>query len=90
MENRFCQSCGMPITEIELYGTNANGSLNDDYCIYCFRDGRFTEDLTMDQMIDHCLLYLDEFNKESDERLDRNEARKQMLGFFPLLKRWKE
>lgn len=90
MEDKFCQSCGMPLTEKEIYGTNADGTLNEEYCIYCFRDGKFTQDITMEQMVDHCLLYLDEFNKDSDQKLDREEAREQMLGFFPLLKRWKK
>lgn len=79
----------MPISEKELYGTNPDGTLSEDYCIYCFRDGAFTQNFTMDQMIDHCLLFLDEFNKESPERLNREEASEQMHRFFPMLKRWK-
>ena len=42
MENyenqKFCQSCAMPMTD-EQFGTNADGSKNEDYCIYCFKDG---------------------------------------------------
>lgn len=30
MEQKFCQSCGMPLTE-EILGTNADGSKNQDY-----------------------------------------------------------
>ena len=30
MEQKFCQSCGMPLTE-EILGTNADGSKNEDY-----------------------------------------------------------
>lgn len=29
---KFCQSCAMPMTE-ELYGSNKDGSKNEDYCI---------------------------------------------------------
>ncbi|MBS7391063.1 MAG: hypothetical protein KIG51_03075, partial [Fibrobacter sp.] len=32
METRFCQSCGMPLTN-EILGTNADGSKNEEYCI---------------------------------------------------------
>ena len=53
MEQKFCQSCGMPLTE-ELLGTNADGSKNEDYCIYCYKDGKFLQDCTMDEMIEHC------------------------------------
>ena len=35
---KFCQSCGMPLTD-QLLGTNADGSKNEDYCIYCYKDG---------------------------------------------------
>ncbi len=31
-EMKFCQSCGMPLTD-DNKGTNADGSINDDYCI---------------------------------------------------------
>jgi len=30
MEQKFCQSCGMPLTS-EVLGTNADGSKNEDY-----------------------------------------------------------
>ncbi|MBR6920026.1 MAG: zinc ribbon domain-containing protein, partial [Bacteroidales bacterium] len=51
MEQKFCQSCGMPLTE-EMLGTNADGSKNGDYCSYCYKDGAFTNDCTMDEMIE--------------------------------------
>ena len=31
MEMKFCQSCGMPLTN-EVLGTNADGTPNEDYC----------------------------------------------------------
>ena len=33
MEMKICQSCGMPMKE-EQYGTNGDGSVNDNYCCY--------------------------------------------------------
>ena len=47
MENKFCQSCGMPITSEEQFGRNADGSKNEEYCSYCYRDGAFTENCTI-------------------------------------------
>ena len=64
MEQRFCQSCGMPLTE-ELLGTNADGTRNEDYCIYCYKDGKFLQDCTMDEMIEHCAQFVGEVNKGS-------------------------
>ena len=42
METKFCQSCGMPLTP-EILGTNADGSKNEEYCIYCYKDGADAE-----------------------------------------------
>ena len=41
-EMKFCQSCGMPLSE-EVLGTNADGSKNEEYCIYCYKDGADAE-----------------------------------------------
>ena len=51
MEIKFCQSCGMPLTR-EILGTNADGSQNEDYCIYCYKDGKFQQDCTMEVLTD--------------------------------------
>ena len=40
----------MPLTE-EILGTNADGSKNEEYCIYCYKDGAFTGDFTMEEMV---------------------------------------
>ena len=45
----FCQSCAMPLYNDEVLGTNADGSKNEDYCIYCFKDGEFTSDMSMEE-----------------------------------------
>ena len=42
----------MPLTE-EVLGTNADGTKNEDYCMYCYKDGQFLQDCTMDEMIEH-------------------------------------
>jgi hypothetical protein len=47
MEQKFCQSCGMTLTNNDLLGTNADGTSNDEYCCYCFKDGKFTQDISM-------------------------------------------
>lgn len=89
MEQRFCQSCGMPLTDENMLGTNADGSRNEDYCIYCYKDGAFTKDFTMNQMIEYCLQFLDQMNEQAGWNLTPDQAREQMCLFFPQLKRWK-
>lgn len=79
----------MPLCE-QHYSTNKDGSVNTEYCSYCYKDGDFTwADATMDDMINHCIQYLDEFNKDSEKQFTKEEATAQMKEFFPHLKRWK-
>lgn len=85
--NEFCQSCGIPLTD-EFFATNADQTVNEEYCKFCFNEGSFTSDVTMDEMIEHCLEYIDEFNKDSDHKFTKEEAREEMKKYFPLLKRW--
>ena len=88
MEQKFCQSCGMPLNP-EVLGTEKDGSKNEEYCTYCYADGHFTVECTMDEMIELNLNYIDEFNKDSEVKYTVEEARKTMKEFFPQLKRWK-
>ena len=74
MENKYCQSCGMPLQKQEELGTNADGSKNEEYCCYCFKGGAFTMDCTMEQMIEHCAQFVDEFNKNSEVTYTKEEA----------------
>ena len=88
-ETNFCQSCGMPLTE-DVLGTNADGSKNEDYCMYCYKDGKFLQDCTMDEMIEHCSQFVDEVNKNMPQPMTKKEYKLMMQGFFPMLKRWKK
>ena len=80
-----CQSCGMPLTD-DVLGTNADGSKNEEYCIYCYKDGTFTGDFTMEEMAEFCAQFVDEFNKNTGQSLTREEYKQQLLKYFPNLK----
>lgn len=87
MAEEFCQSCGMPLGADEaVYGTNADGSLNEDYCIYCYEQGAFTEQVTMDEMIERCLPFM----VAGNDGMREDEALEMMREFFPMLKRWRQ
>ena len=88
--NLFCQSCGMPMQSAEQFGTNQDGSANQDYCCYCYKEGAFVQDCTMEGMIEHCAQFLDEFNGACDTQYTKEEAIAEMKKHFPTLKRWKE
>jgi hypothetical protein len=79
----ICQSCGMPLSD-DMYGTNKDGSINEEYCKYCFENGHFTNpDITMEEMINICVEYMTEDGKMTEE-----EARKIIKNSLPTLKRW--
>lgn len=86
-EMRFCQSCGMPLTD-EILGTNADGSKSEEYCIYCFKDGAFTGDFTMEEMIDFCSQFVEQYNKDSGQNLTQEEYKAMLRQYYPNLKRW--
>lgn len=88
MEQQFCQSCGMPLTDGNR-GTNADGSHSGDYCIYCYQNGAFTQDFTMTQMIGFCLQFLDQWSAQAECKLTPIQAKEHMYQHFPQLKRWK-
>ena len=83
MENKICQSCGMPIDKEELLGTNKDGSINNDYCKYCYVDGEFIHDVTMEEYIDMCSKYGEQAGMTNEEMRDYCSK------LFPNLKRWK-
>lgn len=36
-----CQCCGMPLQEDDVISREPDGSFNEDYCKWCYTDGRF-------------------------------------------------
>lgn len=74
----------MPMADDSLLGTNADGTINGNYCKYCYKDGKFIDDVTMEEYIEIC----SQFGAQA------NMTNEQMKEFcqklFPTLKRWKK
>ena len=70
----------------EMYGTKEDGSKSEDYCRYCFENGAFTAEYSMDEMIEFCVPHV----VSANSGMSADEAGKMMRGFFPALKRWKK
>lgn len=64
----------MTVGSEELKGTNKNKSLSNNYWIYCFQEGKFIHDLTIEEMIGYCLLYVDEFNTYAEKNVTEEGA----------------
>ena len=81
MNNKLCQSCGMPITLDTQLGTNIDGSINDDYCKYCYLDGEFIDKVSMEEYIEMCSQYGEQAGMTNEEMKIYCE------NLFPTLKR---
>ena len=42
----------------------------------------------MDEMVEHCAQFVEEFNKDSEQKVTKEEAIAMMKQEFPKLKRW--
>ena len=82
-EVSLCQSCAMPLNDPAMLGTMQDGSASKDYCRFCFMQGNFTADLTIDQMIQKLI----EIGQEKIG-LSEHEARHMAETVLPGLKRW--
>lgn len=86
MEETFiCQSCSMPIEKEEIIGTNADASKNNDYCIYCYKDGKFTDNCnTLEEYTEYSVQFADQVG------MTKEEMREHCQKVLPTLKRWKQ
>ena len=85
-----CQSCGMPLDQEELHGTEADGSKSASFCTYCYQHGPYTYPTTLEGMVENNLKYLQEWNENAGLQLSKEEAKEALLQFLPTLKRWRE
>ena len=83
MRKVICQSCSMPIANMEQYGTNKDGSKSLDYCIYCYKNGKFIDDVSMEKYIEMC----SKFGLQAG--MTNDEMKRHCEEVFPTLKRWK-
>lgn len=84
MENRICQSCSMPIEDENQLGTNMDGSKNNDYCVYCYKEGKFVDDVDLDEYIEMNVA----FAEQAD--MTKEQMREHCKKVFPTLKRWQK
>ena len=77
----ICQCCGMPL-EDEIIGRNKDGTLNEDYCKWCYADGTYTYS-NMDDLIDVCV------HNMANESFTEEQARAYLQDTLPKLDYWK-
>lgn len=82
----YCQCCSMPIPDVHMHGTEADGSASADFCKYCYDQGDFTaQGVTMDEFIEATA------PMEAEALgVSLDEAVSLMATLLPHLKRWRE
>ena len=76
-----CQCCGMPL-EDSILGRDSDGSLNEDYCQWCYADGTYTYS-DMDELIEVCVRNM------VNEHFSEEQARSYLKEELPKLDYWK-
>ena len=52
----YCQCCGMPLSDDAMISREADGSLNEEYCKWCYADGQFaykSKESLLDFLVDY-------------------------------------
>lgn len=79
----ICQCCGMPLTD-EILSREPDGTINEDYCRWCYDEGRFTYQ-TLQDLIDFCAPHMASAIPGAEEAEIRAMLEKQL----PQLSHWK-
>ena len=78
----ICQCCGMPIDDDSILGRDKDGTLNEEYCKWCYADGTYTYN-DMDELIDVCVKNM------VNESFTEEQARSYLKELLPKLDYWK-
>lgn len=78
----ICQCCGMPLTEDELISREPDGSYREDYCKWCYTDGRFAYQ-SKESLLDYLISHMPNPDQTAEE-----ERRIQFDSYLSQLKHW--
>lgn len=79
--NLICQCCGMPLDDSSI-SKEIDGSFNEDYCKWCYTDGKFVY-TTLEELIDFLVEHM------SNENWPPEQARAYFEAQLPKLNYWK-
>ena len=79
----ICQCCGMPLSEDSLISKETDGSYNEDYCKWCYADGKFAYQ-SKESLIDFLVSHMPNPNQLEDQ-----ERRAQFELSLSQLNHWK-
>ena len=76
----ICQCCGMPLEDSSI-SREKDGALNEEYCKWCYEDGKFVYS-SKEQLIDFCVEHM------ANENWPKEQVRAHMEAVVPELKHW--
>ena len=76
----ICQCCGMPL-EDEFISKEVNGEFNEDYCKWCYSNGKYTYN-NLDDLIEVCVKHM------ANEAFTEDQARSYLKNVLPNLSYW--
>ena len=79
----ICQCCGMPLSEDGFISREPDGSFNEDYCKWCYAEGRFAYS-SKDALLDYLVAHM-----PNPDGLPEGDRRSQYDGYLSELKHWK-
>ena len=72
----------MPLDDDEILSRESDGTLNEDYCKWCYADGTYTYS-NMDDLISVCVRHM------ANKQFSEDQARAYMKELLPQLDYWK-
>lgn len=79
-----CQSCGIPLSDPDTISHESDGAANAHYCKWCYNEGHYAVDCTMEEMIASCLPHM------TAQGFSEEQARAWLEQLLPTLDRWKQ
>lgn len=79
----ICQCCGMPLNEDSLISREKDGNYNEDYCKWCYADGKFVYQ-SKESLLDYLVSHMPNPDNLKDE-----DRRIQFDVYLSQLKHWK-
>lgn len=79
----ICQCCGMPLDDDSVISKEPDGTLNEEYCKWCYNDGKFVYS-SLEELTEFLVGHM------SNENWPAQEARAYFEAQLPKLNHWNQ
>ena len=82
--HRSLPEAGYDASGKDMFATEKDGTVNEDYCKWCYKDGEFIDQCSMEEYIEKC----SQFGEQAG--MTNEQMKEYCTKVFPTLKRWKK